>query len=71
LLSNGSTCTATPRFLDAAIYVFLPQICITIQRLWQGRSLLHRMTSRTVVIGDCPWVSQAAVGLYKLNAVYP
>lgn len=51
------------RFLDAAIYVFLPQICITIQRLWQGRSLLHRMTGRTVVIGDCPWVAQAAEAL--------
>ena len=51
------------RFFDAAIYVFLPQICITIQRLWQGRPLLHRMTSRTVVIGDCPWVAQSAEAL--------
>ena len=51
------------RFFDAAIYVFLPQICITIQRLWQGRPLLHRMTARTVVIGDCPWVAQSAEAL--------
>jgi hypothetical protein len=48
------------RFLDSLIYFFLPQINITILRLLQGRNLRHRMVGRTVVIGDCPWVSQAA-----------
>ena len=48
------------RFFDALIYVFLPQINITIIRLVQGRNLRHRMTGRTVVIGDVPWVAQAA-----------
>ena len=51
------------RFADALLYLFLPQICITMQRLWQGRPLLHRMTARTVVIGDCPWVAQSAEAL--------
>ena len=29
-------------------------------RLVQRRPLLHRMTGRTVVIGDVPWVAQSA-----------
>jgi hypothetical protein len=48
------------RFLDSLIYFFLPQINIVILRLIQGRDLRHRMVGRTVVIGDCPWVAQAA-----------
>jgi hypothetical protein len=48
------------RFLDSLIYFFLPQINILILRLMQGRDLRHRMVGRTVVIGDCPWVAQAA-----------
>lgn len=48
------------RFFDALIYAFIPQISITIIRLVQGRNLLHRMTARTIVIGDIPWVSQCA-----------
>ena len=48
------------RFFDALLYVFLPQICITLIRLVQGRDLKHRMTGRTVVIGDVPWVAQSA-----------
>ena len=48
------------RFFDSLIYVFLPQICITLIRLVQNRNLLHRMTGRTVVVGDIPWVAQAA-----------
>jgi len=48
------------RFFDSLIYIFLPQINITIIRLIQKRNLLHRMTARTVVIGDIPWVAQAA-----------
>jgi len=48
------------RFFDALIYVFIPQISITLIRLVQGRNLKHRMTGRTVVIGDVPWVAQSA-----------
>ena len=48
------------RFLDAAIYVFLPQLGMLLVRAIQKRPLLHRMTGRSVVIGDCPWVAQSA-----------
>jgi hypothetical protein len=48
------------RFLDALIYFALPQINVIILRLIQKRNLLHRMTGRTVVIGDIPWVAQSA-----------
>jgi len=48
------------RFLDSCIYFWLPQICITIIRIFQGRNLRHRMVGRTIVIGDIPWVSQCA-----------
>jgi hypothetical protein len=48
------------RFLDSLVYFFLPQINVTILRIIQGRNLRHRMVGRTVVIGDIPWVSQAA-----------
>jgi hypothetical protein len=48
------------RVVDACIYFWLPQINVTLIRLCQGRNLLHRMTGRTVVIGDIPWVSQCA-----------
>ena len=48
------------RFIDSLIYVGLPQINIIILRLIQGRELLHRMTGRTAVIGDVPWVAQSA-----------
>ena len=47
-------------FFDAAIYFFLPQINVIILRLIQNRPLRHRMVGRTVVIGDIPWVAQAA-----------
>jgi hypothetical protein len=46
--------------LDSLIYFFLPQINVTILRIIQRRNLRHRMVGRTVVIGDIPWVSQAA-----------
>lgn len=45
---------------DALLYFFRPQINITILRLIQGRNLRHRVVGRTVVVGDIPWVSQAA-----------
>jgi hypothetical protein len=48
------------RFFDSLIYVFLPQISITLLRLAQGRNVRHRMTGRTVVVGDIPWVAQSA-----------
>jgi hypothetical protein len=48
------------RFIDAAIYFFLPQINIIILRLVQSRNLRHRMVGRTIVIADIPWVAQAA-----------
>ena len=46
------------RMVDAAVYLFLPQIMILCVRLLQRRPLLHRMTSRTIVVGDVPWVAQ-------------
>ena len=48
------------RLTDALIYLFLPQLFIALIRIVQGRPLLHRMTGRTIVIGDCPWVAQSA-----------
>ena len=56
----GASAFYVTRFFDALLYAFLPQICITGIRLWQGRDLKHRMTARTVVIGDVPWVAQSA-----------
>lgn len=47
------------RFLDGLVYFWLPQINITLIRIFEGRNLLHRMTARTVVIGDLPWVAQS------------
>ena len=48
------------RLLDALVYFFLPQINILLIRIVQKRPLRHRMVARTVVIGDIPWVAQAA-----------
>lgn len=47
-------------FIDAAIFFWMPQIAILVLRMIEGRNLRHRMVGRTVVIGDCPWVSQCA-----------
>lgn len=58
-VDNGSVFYAT-RFFDSLIYFFLPQINVLILRLLQKRNLRHRMVGRTVVVGDIPWVSQAA-----------
>lgn len=58
------------KFIDALIYFFLPQINVIILRIVQRRALRHRMVGRTVVIADCPWVSQAADAfLSKIFAV--
>lgn len=46
------------RAFDAAVYIFLPQLMMLLIRVLQRRPLLHRMTARTVVIGDIPWVAQ-------------
>ena len=47
-------------FIDSAIFFWMPQICVIILRLFQGRNLRHRMVGRTVVIADIPWVAQSA-----------
>ena len=44
------------RFIDALIYILLPQINVILLRVFEKRRLLHRMVGRTVVIGDIPWV---------------
>ena len=57
-------------FIDSAIFFFMPQMAITMIRLLERRNLRHRMVGRTVVIGDCPWVAQAAEAfLSKIFAV--
>ena len=56
-VNDGDRITYFLRFLDSCIYFWLPQICITMIRVFQGRNLRHRMVGRTVVIGDIPWVS--------------
>ena len=53
------------RFFDALIYFFLPQVNIIILRLIQKRNLRHRMVGRTVIIGDIPWVAQAADAFFS------
>lgn len=69
-LSKSSDWMFLIHAIDALIYIGLPQINITILRLIQGRNLRHRMVGRTVVIGDIPWVAQAAEAfLSKIFAV--
>ena len=58
-LADGSYGFYITRFFDALVYFFLPQINIIIIRLIQRRNLKHRMTGRTVVVGDIPWVAQS------------
>ena len=58
------------RAFDSLLYLWLPQINVLLIRLIQGRNLLHRISGRTVVIGDIPWVAQCADAfLSKLFAV--
>lgn len=59
-LDSNSNLKYLTRMFDAIIYFFLPQINVIILRLIQKRPLRHRMVGRTVVIGDVPWVAQAA-----------
>ena len=44
--------------LDAAIYVFLPIWTAFLLRAVQGRPILHRVSGRSLLIGDVPWVAQ-------------
>eukprot|EP00873_Tetraselmis_striata_P038273 jgi/Tetstr1/458537/TSEL_044940.t1 len=46
--------------LDALLYLFFPQLAHWAIRLAQRRPLMHRMAHRSVLIGDVPWVAQAA-----------
>ena len=46
--------------LDATIYCFLPWWTSVLLRLLQRRPWLHRVAGRSVLIGDIPWVAQAA-----------
>ena len=45
-------------FLDAAIYIFMPQWTVLMLRGLTGRRFLHRMVGRSIVVGDVPWVAQ-------------
>jgi hypothetical protein len=45
-------------FLDAAIYIFMPQWTVLMLRGLTGRRFLHRMVGRGIVVGDVPWVAQ-------------
>ena len=58
-LNSSSKILYLIRAIDALIYIWLPQINVLILRVLQGRPLRHRITGRTVVIGDIPWVAQA------------
>ena len=55
-------------FVDALIFVWLPQICITIIRIFQRRNLRHRMVARTVVVADvCP---VSSIILFLIPQIY-
>lgn len=58
-LNSSSKVLYFTRAIDALIYIWLPQINVLILRILQGRQLRHRITGRTVVVGDIPWVAQA------------
>ncbi|CAE7837945.1 unnamed protein product [Symbiodinium sp. CCMP2592] len=69
LVEAGSPAYHMTLAFDALLYIFLPQLAILMIRLVQRRPLLHRMGGRTLVIGDVPWVAQAAEAfLSKLMA---
>ena len=69
-LASDSPLIYALRFLDAAVYVLLPQWTVLLIRAVQRRSLGHRLATRTLVIGDVPWVAQCADAfLSKLFAV--
>ena len=45
--------------IDAVIYMFLPWWTTVLLRLVQGRPWLHRVSGRSILIGDVPWVAQS------------
>ena len=45
--------------VDAVIYMFLPWWTTVLLRLVQGRPWLHRVSGRSILIGDVPWVAQS------------
>eukprot|EP00854_Cymbomonas_tetramitiformis_P009250 gene9250-10957_t len=45
--------------VDAVLYIFLPLWMSILLRLWEGRHPMHRLGTRTVVVGDVPWVAQS------------
>lgn len=47
-------------FVDAIIFIALPQINTLVLRVVERRNLRHRMVGRTVAIADIPWVAQCA-----------
>lgn len=56
--------------LDTAIYAFLPWWTTVLLRLAQRRPWLHRVSGRSVLIADIPWVGQCAEAyLSKLFAL--
>lgn len=59
-LSETSSLKHLPLFFDSLLYVFVAQWTTLLIRLLQGRTLLHRISTRTVVIADTPWVAQSA-----------
>ena len=59
-------------FLDSLVYIFLPLWTTILLRLAQGRHWLHRLGTRSIVVGDIPWVSQSVdqVRTIILRTVY-
>lgn len=56
--------------LDSCIYAFLPWWTTVLLRLVQRRPWLHRVSGRSVLVADVPWVGQAAEAfLSKLFAL--
>lgn len=45
--------------IDTVIYAFLPWWTTVLIRLLQRRPWLHRVSGRSVLIGDVPWVAQS------------
>eukprot|EP00963_Diacronema_lutheri_P013531 scaffold2639_cov361-Pavlova_lutheri.AAC.3 len=59
-MSETSSWTPLPLFFDSLLYVFVAQWTTLFIRIAQGRALFHRISTRTIVIADTPWVAQAA-----------
>ena len=65
--NSTSTCDPFPPtrvnsligFVDGLLYVFAPWLSTVLLRLVQRRPLLHRVGTRSLLIGDIPWVAQS------------